>query len=64
MSQRYVVRRHDKDSERFGVDIWGVYDTVKPSWPAYIAGRKIVHFTKNKAEADRDATWLNGLETS
>jgi hypothetical protein len=63
VSERYVVRRHDKDSARFGVDIWGVYDTVKPSWPAYVAGKKIAGFTQDKAEAERDALWLNSLES-
>lgn len=53
--RRYVARQH-----RLGQhEVWGVYDTVVPSWPSVIAGRKIADATTHQAEAERDADWLN-----
>lgn len=53
--RRYVARQH-----RLGQhEVWGVYDTVMPSWPSLIAGRKIADSTTDLDEAERDADWLN-----
>ena len=61
MSERYIVRGLQDKSER-GSDLWGVYDTETSSWPAVIDGKRIASYTTNRAEAERDAQWLNQLK--
>lgn len=58
---RYVVR--EQDPGRYpDQQVWGVYDTLKPSWPAIVDGRRIANYTTDKAKAEADATWLNERE--
>jgi hypothetical protein len=41
--------------------LWGVYDTVRYSWPVQIPGvpRKIKQDMRTQAEAEEEAMWLN-----
>jgi hypothetical protein len=52
---RYIVR---EDPRYPGEGWWQVYDTARPSVPAFVSGRSI-YSGHDKDRAQADADWLN-----
>lgn len=56
---RYVLRTEHEDDP--GGVWWYVFDTVRPSIPAIVNGRK-VYRGRDRERAQADADWLNEIE--